>query len=487
MLLRTLLIFMGFLFISQTLLNGQDLRGKLLDNVSQKPVVNAVVHELITDTKVITDQNGQFQLESRHLKSEAQIDILIEAELFEPFRIQLSHADWNSGIQEFYLIPKFLQLIEPFEVVSLETDEDDNSSDVYSLLSSSRDPILKAAAYQFSSFRYRVRGMPVHFNQLGMNGFLLNNPISDYTAFYMLSGQNNLTRYNDNVIGYKENEFGFGSAGLGQWIQSEAHSSRKDLVINYALSNRNYSNRIGIHYASGQKSSAWAIMAGANRRWAEEGFIEGSYYDAWGSYFGLSKSIGDKHRISLLAIYAPVERGKASPATLEVYDLSNDHYYNSYWGFQSGEKRNSRISNSSIPLVMLNYQWKPKDHVIIHSGLMASSGTHSDTRIDRFNASDPRPDYYQKLPSYIKVPAVAGEVANAWRTQINVRQLNWAELYEANYHNLQTIIGVNGRLEDTIKGKRAVYWMEEKHYDPSEMEHYTNVFWNMGRSSIQGG
>ncbi len=478
---------LGVLFIWINVSVSQELKGVLIDNVSLLPVSDLLVQELNSGTKLKSGSDGSFQFSRAQLLKDGQMDLLIESDLYHPFRLQVSVHDWNMNVQEFFLLPRNLPIIDNIEVSALETEEDNNSSDVYSLLSSSSDPVMRAAAFQFSSFRYRIRGLPVHLNQLGLNGFLLNNPISDYTPFYLLSGQNNITRYHDNYNGYKDNDFDFGAVGLGQWIQSEAHTTRKDLLINYALSNRNYTNRIGIHYASGVLGSSYSFVAGANRRWAREGFVEGSFYDSWGSYIGVSKSIGTAHHLSLLAVYAPLKRGKASPATQEVYNLSLDRHYNSYWGFQQGEKRNSRISNTSVPMALLNYSWKINDQLILKSGVMLSSGFNSDTRIDRYNAADPRPDYYQKLPSYIKVPSVAHDVSRAWYQNVEVRQINWDELYEANYNNFQTIHSINGSLLDSISGRRATYWLEQRHYDPSELEHFSHLFWNSGRNTFRVG
>lgn len=473
------------LIILTNVLNSQTLQGRLVDNVRQTPVKQAVVKLLNAGQEVTTDSEGKFKLELRDHTDD--LDIEVTADQFELFRIQLRSADWNPELQEFYLIPKHDPLSENFETTEIDNDDESNAGDVYSLLTSSEDPIKRAAGFQFSNLRYSLRGINSNYNQLGFNGFLLNNPIDNFTPFYLLSGQSLLTRYSEDYLSYKDNDFHFGALGLTQWIQFESQNSRKEFSVNYALTNRNYTNKLGIHYASGLLKNGWSVTAGLNKRWAREGFNEGSFYDAKGAYFGISKHFSNTHTLNFLFVTAPVLRGKTSPGTKEVYSLNSDHYYNSYWGFQEDKKRNSRLVNSKIPMALLNYSWSINEHLKLEAGFMGLSGSYSTTRLDWHNALDPRPDYYQKLPSYIQDPEVSSRVAQAWRTDINVRQIHWDEIYQANYSNYETIFGVNGNASGTLTGRNAVYWIEETHRDPSEMEHFANLQWNFGRNVLKGG
>ncbi|HEX5625649.1 MAG TPA: hypothetical protein VFX48_06525, partial [Saprospiraceae bacterium] len=201
---------------------------------------------------------------------------------------------------------------------------------------------------------------------------------------------------------------------------------------------------------------------------------------AWGGFAGLSKELGSKHQLQLTAVYAPVIRGKASPATLEVYQLAGDPYYNSYWGYQQGEKRNSRWSERSVPMLTLNYNGRWNDHLSWSAGGLGLSGTFADGQLDWYNAPDPRPDYYQKLPSYIQDSTVADAVRLSWKVNPNVRQINWDRIYQINYNNQDTIRNANGIPNQTVTGRRAAYWLSERHADPTEIEHFASVKYSKG-------
>ena len=138
-------------------------------------------------------------------------------------------------------------------------------------------------------------------------------------------------------------------------------------------------------------------------------------------------------------------------------------------------------------MALLNYSWNVLDNLKLQAGLMGMSGKYSNTRIDWRNAADPRPDYYQKLPSYIQDPVVADQVANVWRTNTDVRQINWNAMYQSNYNNIETINGVNGVANSALTGRNAVYWIEDSHADPTELEHFANLQWNFGRHYLKTG
>ncbi|MFN8329995.1 MAG: hypothetical protein U0T81_02055 [Saprospiraceae bacterium] len=99
----------------------------------------------------------------------------------------------------------------------------------------------------------------------------------------------------------------------------------------------------------------YSLHYGANRRWAQEGAFEGTFYDAFGVYGALTKINKDNSTIRLTAFYAPVDRGKSGPVTKEVVDLRSDPLYNPYWGYQEGENEmrgKAKVSSKKVPTVM---------------------------------------------------------------------------------------------------------------------------------------
>ena len=81
---------------------------------------------------------------------------------------------------------------------------------------------------------------------------------------------------------------------------------------------------------------------------------------------------------------------------------------------------------------------------------------------DWFNATDPRPDYYRRLPSYITDPDLKAQAEYLWKTDENYRQVDWESIYNTNQNSNETIIDANGITGNNISGKRSRYIIEER-------------------------
>ena len=74
-------------------------------------------------------------------------------------------------------------------------------------------------------------------------------------------------------------------------------------------------------YNSGFLKNGWSLTFSASRRFAKEGFRDGTLYDANSFFASIGKKINTDHSLNLTAIYASNIRGKSSPNTKEVFDL----------------------------------------------------------------------------------------------------------------------------------------------------------------------
>src|SRR5690606_28779973 len=101
-----------------------------------------------------------------------------------------------------------------------------------------------------------------------------------------------------------------------------------------------------------------AFSFSGSRRWAQEAYNPGTFFDGWSYFLGAEKKINEKHSLSLVAFGAPTVRGGISPVVQEMYDLAGTNYYNPNWGYQNGEKRNSRVSNAHLPMAILRHDFQ---------------------------------------------------------------------------------------------------------------------------------
>jgi hypothetical protein len=354
--------------------------------------------------------------------------------------------------------------LENIPVVSLdENDNQDGSAqNISSQMNSGRNPFTNAASFNFSAVRFRIRGYDADHFSTYMNGVPMENLDNGFTPYGLWGGLNDVLRNRQNTVGLQSATYGPGDIGGSSFLDTRAFRQRKQTTINYAVSNRNYSNRLFITHSTGLSKKGWAFSISGSRRWAAEGFTDGTYYDGWSLYVGVDKKINANHMLSFVAFATPTENGRQGASVQEMLDIAGTNFYNPYWGYQNGKKRNASIAKSFQPIGILTHDWKINDKTSLLTAASYSTGNRSTTGLDWYNAPDPRPDYYRYLPSYEDDPVVRQQIYNALKNDVNKRQINWDALYNANYANIETIKDANGVVGNNVTGNRSVYIVEER-------------------------
>lgn len=352
-------------------------------------------------------------------------------------------------------------------VVSLDENDgqDGSSQNVSSLLTAGRDPFYSGATFHFNAVRFRLRGYDADLFSTYMNGVPMENLDNGFTPFGLWGGLNDVMRNRENTLGLRTTTFGYGDIGGATSYDTRASHQRKQTNFNYAISNRNYVHRFIITHSTGLSKKGWAFTFSGSRRWADEGFVDGTYYDGWSGFLGIDKKISNRQLLSLVAFVTPTESGRQGASVEEMRKISGDNFYNPYWGYQNGKKRNSSIAKTQQPIIILTHDLQLNDKVSIVTAATTSFGKRSTTGLDWYNAPDPRPDYYRYLPSYQDDPKLAAEALEQMQNDVNLRQINWDKLYNTNYMAYDQVQNANGIEGNTVSGRRSHYIVEERIID----------------------
>ncbi len=338
------------------------------------------------------------------------------------------------------------------------------SENISPLLSGSRDVFLNTASFSLSSFRFKIRGYESEYTDILINGVNMSNLETGGTYFSNWGGLNAATKNKSVTFGLDPMHLNFGNVGGTTNIELGPSKIRKGLQLTYSMTNRTYRQRAMITYSTGLLPNNWGFSFAGARRWANEGYIEGTYYDSWSYYMGIEKKI-QNHHIILNVFGAPTKIGKSGPSTQEMYDIVGNNFYNPYWGYQNGEKRNSRVSNTHEPIAILTHTWEINESTKLTTSALYRTGRNGSTALNWYNAPDPRPDYYRNLPSYITNEEEADYQEYALMNDSDYNQINWAYLYETNRNSFATIENVDGVAGSNVSGTMAQYIVEERRYD----------------------
>ncbi len=340
--------------------------------------------------------------------------------------------------------------------VSLSDDDlkESSSQSASGVLHASRDAFESAATYSFSVSRFRIRGYDDENFLTLMNDAPMNDLINGRSMYNSWSGLNDVMRSRETTFGLSPASYSYGSIGGVYSIDSRASQQRKQLQASYSFSNRAYDNRVMITYGSGVMKGGWSVALSYSRRWADEGFIPGTFYDGHSYFASIEKNINSKHSLSLTAFGAPTKNGRSAPAVQEMYDLAGTHYYNPDWGYQNGKKRNAVVGDTHRPVAILTHEWNMNSRSSLETAVAYSFGKTKVSGLDWYNATDPHPEYYRNLPSFVLSNTgdlgMYQQAVNLYTNNENVRQINWDHLYEVNRNVSDTASYVlDNRVTDT--------------------------------------
>lgn len=377
-----------------------------------------------------------------------------------------------------------------FTFTEAQLGEDDDMSQNVSIINSNSNIYASEVGYLFSPMRFRYRAFDQKYNDIYINGTPINDLETGQFRYSWVGGLNQQTRNMESAMPFEGNRFSMPGMGGSNNYNFRPASMPAGHRLTLSGANRNYTLRGMYTFNSGLNNKGWAFSANVTYRWASEGYVEGTFYNSLSYFFGVEKVFGDgQHSLSLVTWGNPTERASQGAGTDEMYWLANDRYYNPYWGYQNGKKRNSRVVNDYSPTAMLTWDWTIDHNTKLTTSLLGKYTMYQSTKLNYNNADNPHPNYWKNMPSSYydvwddtdeanRTPQALEDWNRAytfWTSSKANRQINWDRLY---YSNNQA----------AAQGQYAIYYIQAKHNDALTLtlastlnkQLKKNMLWNVG-------
>lgn len=290
----------------------------------------------------------------------------------------------------------------------------------------------QATGFGFSFMRYKPRGYDWRYRDFRMGGIAFTDWFRGAPAWNAVSG---LTSVGTEI--HDAEQAIIGSVGRSEDRHILPWQQQKGGKVAFSTSNRTYNFRSTAGYNSGENArNGWGYNLFAGRSWGESYVIDGVWNDSWAAFGSVSKRFG-RHRIALTAWFAPTQRALQSASTAEAYELAGNNLYNPAWGRWGDKKRSANVREARQPVAMLTHEYASEGKKFkLTTTLAARFGSESYSGLNWQNAPNPRPDYYRNMPSFQPEESEMREiVTELWRTDENVRQIDWASLVERNRYD----------------------------------------------------
>lgn len=448
---KTLLQLLFLLTCGAAFSQGTILKGVVVNQFTRQPIVGVSVALLEANESTFTAADGTFLF--HNLTEGSDILLFSSPEVVTkelPVSIlagqvnDLGNIALGVNLRSTLTEGSFLLIDEE----TIGENEDRGDYNISSLLSSSDDVYLSETSFNFSAVRFRLRGYDYRYADSYINGVNFSDAERGGFSYGLIGGLNDATRNKDIVNGMHPSAYNYSQLGGATNINTYAGNYAPGGKVSLAYTNRSYMLRGSAIYSTGMMSNGWAVTGSMAYRWADEGYIQGTPYNSLAGFLSVEKKLNDQHRLSLTTFVAPTQRGRSSAVSQQLHDLLGSDY-NSYWGYQDGKKRNSRILTTVEPVAILSHTWTIDKDSRLVTGLGFKYTNYGYTAFDRFNAADPRPDYYRNLPEYTSRPE---EARQNWLDNVNIRQVDWNNLYYINANR-------------NARGEGAAYVVEERHND----------------------
>lgn len=309
-------------------------------------------------------------------------------------------------------------------------------------LRAEQDVFSRLSNFNFSVVRYRRRGYEAQDERYFLNGIDLGDGISGRPYYNVVSALQRVKANRYAVFGIDPV---YNPGAPGRRVDTEIRPSKlpKGGAVAWAATDRNYL------FATKANATGDFYSASLGYRWGRDVHVGGVFSQETVAALSLEKQFGAKstlgahrkHTLSLFALAAPSVRGLRSAATEECFSLSEDELYNPSWGeWEDGRQRNSRVRRSFQPLVNLLYSGELSAKYTLTASVACLFGESSQSALTWFDAQNPYPDYYRKLPSwfadepsYYENESTKEQLKALWKSaDPRVTGIDWQEMARQN-------------------------------------------------------
>ncbi len=233
---------------------------------------------------------------------------------------------------------------------SMFEDEEGNQQSVGALTGASDDIYYRFSRYGYSPLYSNYRGYNSTWSETYINSLPMNDLIRGGFSFQQLAGMTSRAFRNSTAtVGLGASAYGFGAIGGSQNFNTITEGYAPGFNGTLSYTNSNYKYRAMATYSTGMQENGLAFTISAIGRYADEGVVPGTFYNAGGLFISAEKEFNKNHSVTLTAWCNPRRYANGKATVQEVFDLTGDNLYNPTWGWQNGKKRSDNIRENFEP------------------------------------------------------------------------------------------------------------------------------------------
>ena len=260
--MKNFLSLMFALVISLAAVAQTSLKGRVVDEATQEPVVGAKITLAVQEISTTTNAAGEFSLLYLEAMDE---EVVIEADGYmADLRLINLQPDQVNQMEPIELQADLVAQTKDEILLNLTeeemTDDEGRSQSQASTSSASNDVFNSNTSFAWSTARYRNRGYQSKEESYYIEGLNFSSMERGQFNYSAMGGLNDASRYKEVLNPMEATNFTFG--GLGQATNYLMGASRyaQGWKVGGAGTNRNYKARVNATYASGVLANGWSFI-----------------------------------------------------------------------------------------------------------------------------------------------------------------------------------------------------------------------------------
>jgi outer membrane receptor protein involved in Fe transport len=389
------LLLVALFFTVATVLGQTKITGKVIDEYNE-PLPGASIVIKGTSNGTTTDFNGVFELTSKENEGIIVVSYIgyVKQEIeFSKTNSKLATITLKEDSNTLEEIMVFSSVAvdrkTPVAVSTIKQEEIAQklgNQEFIEILKSTPGVFTTRGSGGFGDGEITMRGFNSENVAVVINGIPVNDFLDGRVFWSNWAGIGNVTKFTQTQRGLGASKLGVPSIGGTQNIITETTATEKGGRFSYGLGNDGYT-KYALKLSTGL-NNGFATTIYVDRTFGD-GYVDGTPFDAFTYFAGVSKEFNDNHKLILTATGAPQQHGtRFERLTLQQTRQSPSGIRtNADFGIRNGELFSLSKNQFHKPLIGLSHYWKIDDTAKISTSVYYSNGFGGIT-FDQGNGAD---------------------------------------------------------------------------------------------------
>ena len=372
---KTLMFLLGAM--ASVAMFAQSVTGTVIDSDSKEPLIGVSILEVGTSNGVITDLDGNFQL---NLTAGATLQLS-----YVGYETQEINVGKKTNLGTLELKPEAVGLedvtvtgqiavqrktpIAVSQVTALEIEERIGGGEFVEVLKNTPGVHANSNGGSWGDSEIWMRGFDNTNVAMMINGVPMNGMENGRVYWSNWQGLSDVTSVMQTQRGLGASKMSAPSVGGTINIVTKGLDAKKGGSFSYSLGDNGY-NKVSFSVSTGLMSNGWAITVMGSRTWGD-GYIQGTSFEGYNYFANISKRINENHQLSLTGFGAPQQHYQRSGSggaltwsewnNVRKYMKDGMHFsrYNPTYGYDDfGNENSANYNVYHKPQISLNHIWQ---------------------------------------------------------------------------------------------------------------------------------